>query len=515
MLPQRSLPKQRRIWKRNKSFYHINTFINSRCRGRKTLPGASKRGIIMNKTVKCRALTVFLLAIAMLLSLVLAACDVGTTPTFLESIPDLTQSEAPSDDTSNYIPPTEEGHTATPIVTNVINITPSEVVIAGTCEQGAVITIKGGKEEVTVNSTNGYFITKTTLINTTITLLDVTADVEGKETSAEYAISAQYSAIAEPRLDGMSVSVGKSSSTYFDKMIADYVGSNLLTQTALRKFKSEVNARVKTINSEQRAHGQEVGLIYVLVPDSTSIYSECLDDSIKRETTITRYQQVSQALSETNATVIDMYDIFMKAKEEGDHRVYRSADSHLTEYGSFLMYTEIMNTIAERFPDAAPRTIDEFDISTTKTVGGDLISYLGVDTSIVSEEIPVFKPKFDMKIGDTESAAFVTTKISDVKVYAGKDDYSIDATKNAGTALSRMYFRTDRADMPSVLIYRDDASANTIPLLAERFNNTMVALSEDFTINYTDAGRHASDGKSIVDYIIVIVSESNLGKVTG
>lgn len=468
----------------------------------------------MNKIVNGKALALLALVMAMCCTLVLAACDTGANVNdFLESIPTLANNSETSKEVSDDTPSTAEGHTEAPNVTNIINITPSEVVIAGTCEKGAVVNIKGGEKDVSVEATEGYFITKAKLVNTTMTLLEITAQVEGKEESAIVTKTARYSAIAEPRLDGMSVSVGKYSATYFDKMVEDYIGKNLLTQTALRNLKSVVNGRVKTLNSEQRAHGQEVGLIYVLVPDSTTVYDENLDDSIKRQTTITRYQQVSDALKETNATVIDMYDIFMKAKEEGDYRVYRSTDSHITEYGAFLMYNEIMNTVAKRFPDAAPHAKEEFDISEVNTVGGDMLSYLGVDTDIATEKVPVFKPKFDMNIGDTESAAFTTTKLSDVKVYAGENDYAIDATKEAGTVLSRMYFRTARENLPSVLIYRDDASANVVPLLGERFNNTMVALSEDFTINYTDAGRHAGEGKSIVDYIIVIVNESNIGKI--
>ena len=79
--------------------------------------------------------------------------------------------------------------------------------------------------------------------------------------------------------------------------------------------------------------------------------------------------------------------------------------------------------------------------------------------------------------------------------------------------LNRLYFCTEREELPSAMIYRDDSSAMFADYLAERFNNCMLGVSGDYVVNFTDAGRHASAGKSIVDYVIVIIDENNLDQL--
>lgn len=468
----------------------------------------------MKSTTKGKVLTSALLVLVTLCAVVLSACDTGSHGSgFLESIPDLDASQEVSvaDDSSEDVTP--EGYTARPRVDNIVNVSPSEVVIAGNCEDGAVINIKGGKEEVSVVSKDGYFITTTTLTGTSSTLLEITAKVEGKEESEILSAVAYYSAISEPRVDGMSVTVGKDSHLYFDRMIEDYTGANLLTQSQLRQFKSFVNGKVSACIS--RANGSDFDLIYVLIPDVTSIYDEYLDDSVQQTTHQTRYEQVSAALADTDAIVIDMYDVFMAAKEEGRYPIYRTTDSHITEYGAYLVNVEICKVMAQRFPAAAAHALEEYDITTKNVIGGDLVSYLGISQTTTNENVPVLTPKYDINIGDGESKGFDTTKISSLKTYVSSTDYSILGGKTEGSALARTYFRTGNTDLPCALVYRDDSAANLTSLLAERLCNSMFALSGNFTINLTDAGRHNAEDRSLVDYIIVTVGESNIDKILG
>ena len=78
-----------------------------------------------------------------------------------------------------------------------------------------------------------------------------------------------------------------------------------------------------------------------------------------------------------------------------------------------------------------------------------------------------------------------------------------------------MIFGSGRTNLPSALIYRDDSVLPFYDILAERFNNVMFAASGDFTINMADAERYSGGTKSLVDYVIIIVSESNVDKTFG
>ncbi len=467
----------------------------------------------MKFSTKGRLLTAVMLALLTVCTFVLASCDMGSSGSgFLESIPDLNASDVESVADESSEEPTPEGYTQKPTVDNIVNTAPSTVVIAGNCEDGAVVSVKGGKETVSVVSTNGYYITTIEISGTSTVLLEITAKVEGKEESLPLSAVASYSAVAESRVDGMSVTVGKESHLYFDKMVDDYIGANLLTQTQLREFKTFVNGKVTACSN--RANGEAFDLIYVLIPDSTSIYDEYLDDSIVRTTHQTRYEQISEAIGQTNALVIDMYDTFMAAKD-GEYPIYRTSDSHLTEYGAYLVTKAICDVFAEQYPAAAAHPLTDYTIGTKTVCGGDLVSFLGINKSVVSEDVPTLTPTYSLDIGDGESKGFETTLLSSVKVYTSGSDYSIDTSKAAGTSLARLYFRTGDTELPTALVYRDEYSANVLPFLAERLQNSMFGLSGDYTINLTDAGRHNREGKNIVDYVIVIASESNIEDILG
>jgi hypothetical protein len=476
----------------------------------------------MQKNKKYSAVAIsLLLASVSALSLIFTSCVPFDINTGIDDSIIVISKDPVSKDTSIEVSiPTEEGSTEAPSIKDIKNIAPDVVVIAGTCEKDAVVTIKGGKEEVTAKSKDGYFIAEVTLANDSTTILEAIAEVEGKKESKPRTLTAGYNATVEKREGGNNVSVGNGSQLYFDYNLEDYIGENLLTQTELRTIRNYVNDKVNSL--ESRAIGQKTGLIYVLVPDFTSIYPEYLPEDTENETGATRYKQVVDTLKETSATVIDMYDIFNKNK---DKAIYRSTDSRLTEYGSYLVYEQICKQLSVNFPKAAARSLDEFDKKEVKNViAGDLFKRLGLATEHYTETITDLVPKFDLKIGYEKDSSFNTVNISDIKKYAAENDYtpyevkSTDSTSKSDNTVAindRFIVRTGREDLPSALIYRDDATFSMIDILAERFNNAMFARSGDFTVNLTDASRHYSKDKSLVDYIIVILSEGNVQKITG
>jgi hypothetical protein len=85
----------------------------------------------------------------------------------------------------------------------------------------------------------------------------------------------------------------------------------------------------------------------------------------------------------------------------------------------------------------------------------------------------------------------------------------------------RHLFATNRTSLPCALIYRDDLAVTFSDILAERFNRVLLAQVDDFTINMTDAQRYygkdvvTGKDKTTVDYIFIIISESNLGDIIG
>ncbi len=456
-----------------------------------------------------------LLAALLLTAVVLTSC-VSFDSSSINDLPPLNFSQDQDVEDVESEPPTEEGYTARPTVTAIVNTSPEIVVISGSCEEGAVITATSPVDSVSVNSLNGYYILEYDLNGRESRSLSVTAKVDGKEESTSRDIVVKRDAMAETRTDEFEVVLGKDGYLFFRETIENYCGDNLVTVSAINNFlNNTLNAQITAL--ENRAGGNEVELIYVLIPNASLAYGEYLPEDAVKETYNTLYDQVSEALEKSNATFIDMKTVFEQHKDDG-YLLYNKTDSHITDYAGYLVYAELMNHIAEKFPEAAPYGLDQFTVSEETTVlGGNLASYGQLDTSSLLENYVSITPNFSLDMGDSaHRLKLTTTNLSELQKYAGDGSCQIvsDTVEEGKTnILNRLYFCTERNELPSAMIYRDDSSAMFVDYLAERFNNCMLGVSGDYVVNFTDAGRHASSGKSVVDYVIIIIDENNLDQL--
>ncbi len=461
-----------------------------------------------------------LLSLVMMLAAVLAACvDTDSVSEIIDSGRISNESSETESTVSEDEIPTEEGHSDAPAIAGVVNIEPTKVAIYGTCEENAVIRVTGGIEDAETTAHGTYYIVEVDIWDRD-TLLRVTAQADGEEESAARELVARKNATADKLLDGNSVSVGPASRLYFDKMVADLVGDNLYTASEIKAIRDYVTDNVTSYYND-RAGSQKVELIYVLIPNSATLYPESIPEDIREEIGANNiYNQVSAALSQTRATVVDMKKVFetamadeaLMAKYGG---IYRETDSALTDYGAYLTYREIMNIVAKNFPDAAPRTEDEFEWKTVDALGGNLVGYRGLDNTVITEKLVTATPTFSLEIGTNAAGE---SKISSLRKYvdAAKGDYNLfikaDTSDNINGIAERWVIedttRTD-VDLPSALIYRDYSSLTFSDILVERFERCMLNKAGDLSLNLSVAGQYAADDDAVVDYIIVILSEEN------
>ena len=406
-------------------------------------PLDERKVIFMKNTTLLRAVAVIVLFALMT---ALAACDTNKIQgnNFLESIPDIPSANESSEvSDASADPEPKPGQAHMPVIATTGNITAGHILVTGTCDEGATVKI--------------------------------------------------------------SVTVGANSYLLFDSVMDDYLGKNLISQTELKAFKEFVNN--KAANLKKKGGSYPATLVYVLIPDSVAIYPERLPENTDKTAYRNRYQYISEALSETNATLIDMTDVFLAHKDE--QLIYQNTDSHLTEYGAYLVYQEICKVMETSFPDAKARDLNsEFTATTSEVLGGDLAYYAGINREVITETVTRYTPKFSLRTGKWENSEL---NISDVKKYAEDGDARLVSGTNEAAA--RIIFKTGRDKLPCALIYRD---ANSLPMfdaLAERFNNVMFGKVGDFTVNMTDAQRYSSSGKTSVDYIFVMVSENNIESI--
>ncbi len=459
-----------------------------------------------------------LLALLMMMSTLLAAC------VNLDEIPEIDPNDILGDTsfgdavaTEDEIP-TPEGATAAPVNVSVINVAPYTVAISGNCEKGATIRVEGGAEPVETIANGEYFIIQTDIIYAD-NLLRVTAQANGKDVSPEREVIASYNATADSLLNGNNVSVGVDSRLYFDRMVQDASGANLYTASQLEAIKNYVNNTTMTYYID-KAGSQPVELIYVLVPNTTTIYPEVLPEGVVGEHHTTIYDQVLNTLNGTLATVIDMRAVF-QAELAGTTDLdtygglYRVTDSSLTDYGAYLTYAEIMKRISVNFPNAAARPLGEFAVENVTAKGGNLVKNRGLDVDMINEDIVRLKPEFSMDLGEDVTGSSKLTSLVKYEDEANKDfSYfeALDSADNLNGIGERWLIDTKRADagLPNAIIYRDNSSLAFSDILAERFNKSLLVATNSYVIDLSQAGQYKADGKNVVDYIVVVVSEDSM-----
>ncbi len=461
-----------------------------------------------------------IIGLVMLLAVMLGACvDTSSVDGVLDTSRFDEESSQYIEDVSEDLS-TPEGCTDAPNVAGVVNLKPTTVAVYGTCEENATIRVTGGAEDAETTAHGTYYIIEVEIWDRD-TLLKVTAQTADEEESLEREVIARKDATADTLLDGNSVSVGLNSRLYFDKMVEDISGTNLYTASQLNDIREYVTDTVTSYYND-RAGGQDVELIYLLIPNVTSVDNGILPEEVIGKTNSTVYDQIVSTLNQTRATVIDLKPVFEAAMQdeaaiEKYGKIYRETDSALTDYGAYIAYRELMNVVATTFPAAAPRTEEEFEWKSVEAKGGNLVGYRELDGDIIKEEIITAIPQFELGYGNNAAGS---SKISSLQKYvnSAEGDYNYFVKSDNADGINGIAerwlidatAREDAADLPSALIYRDYASLSFTDILAERFSKCMLGKMDDLNINLSTAPQYANEDDAVVDYIIVIVSEENM-----
>lgn len=448
----------------------------------------------------------------------LTACGEDASIDILDEVPNLGESKDDSNVVSEEDPLPAEGQTAMPVAVQVFNSTQTTVAILGTCEEGATVTasIVGGNK-TTVNANGKIFALEIDVGTRSEAHIQLTATAPDKTESEPKVVVGGYNAIAEGNLVYPTVLADKV--TLFLQSSLDVLSEDVVrTNTAIDTFTSKIDMYVNSLNNIG-----ETELIYVLMPSRASGMTDSLPEGTDVTDGVTLYDQAVAAIKASGATLIDV-KAALADKELEDIPLYYRTHSTWSEYGAYLAYCELMNYIAEKYPAAAPRGLDEFEVKKVEdALGGNLAYHFGFDCDLVRETVYDLVPKFNLDLGDSVPENVEVAKtylISDIKQYLGENDYKFYDEYFAGkqiyndpayTAVDSSFgFYTGRDDLPTALIYRDDATYGAVDMLAERFNNCLFEEAGKYTVNASKAASYAADGKNNVDYVIVMISEDNL-----
>lgn len=371
----------------------------------------------------------------------------------------------------------ESGITVTPEIADCTHSGKDSYVIFGSAEPGSVITVRGGQTTVSTETDSGLFAVECKLASGLNTLV-LTAKAEGKKESA----SVTLTAAPDNHAGNKQVVVGKNGHLHYEYTLDDYRGTNLFDEGTLQYYKKMLEEKLEYIHSVS----PNTELIYVIAPNHLTVYPETAPDWLQAQkaSDISRIDQLHSVFASSPVTFIDLREALSEAKENSPYRLYNKTDTHWNELGAYYASCEILSYIAEKYPAAAPESLDSYHVFTRFVPGGDMASFLGVDLNRVKEEGVFVRYKGQLHSGINK-------------------DYTMNF-ENAWFS-DRHVFTIDDDSLPTMVMYRDSFTTNMMSFLAEKFSYSHFTPMSD---NYFDIELI----KEIQpDYIIVEIVERNLG----
>ncbi len=154
-----------------------------------------------------------------------------------------------------------------------------------------------------------------------------------------------------------------------DKSLENFQNKNLFSDEQLKHFAEYLS----DINNWAIKNGKS--FYYVIAPDKNKIYGENITVLKKfRPDTDSRTNQLVKYLhTNTNVTVIYLYDVIMQNKDNG--LLYYKNDTHWNDFGAYIGYQEIINQIKKKHKQIIPVVYTETDKNSHEY--GDLTKMLG------------------------------------------------------------------------------------------------------------------------------------------
>jgi alginate O-acetyltransferase complex protein AlgJ len=163
------------------------------------------------------------------------------------------------------------------------------------------------------------------------------------------------------------VLVGKDGWLFYThaQMIDHYTGFLQFTPEQLRDWKELLEKRRDWLARRGIAY------LFVVTPDKHTIYPEELPDWVKKVRPQTKLDQFV-AYMRTNSTVpvLDQRDVLIQARQICP--TYYKTDVHWNDFGGFVAYQELMQTLASQRPGLEPLPLAAFTLTNVIPAPGDL-----------------------------------------------------------------------------------------------------------------------------------------------
>lgn len=146
--------------------------------------------------------------------------------------------------------------------------------------------------------------------------------------------------------------------------------STPFTKEELRRFNYNLVVTTKWFEKHN------IKYYLTIPPVKPRIYNETLPEFLKIKLSFSKINQIRDYLTEMSS--INFIDYQKELLEEKNNReIYYKTDTHWNEYGAFVGYSKIVNTISKDFPEIIPFKLNQFNEKKLKYNSSDLLGMLG------------------------------------------------------------------------------------------------------------------------------------------
>jgi len=243
-----------------------------------------------------------------------------------------------------------------------------------------------------------------------------------------------------------------------------YLGYNNATDEELERYYD--------IFCYRRDYLDSIGSKYYIVfaPIKTSVYPEYIPLVKRKNNQKTLTDQLVEMLDTVSGIrVVDLRKSLIEAK--GGTRLYHKTDNHWNEYGSFVGYQAIMNSIHEDFPQVNPMPLSDFVVDSVESNSMGLTNMMGIYDGVIEQYISC-KQLTERRSDNAEKSNYPVPKW-----FPYKDSYE-------------SVYRVNNDSLPRLLLICDSFGKSVIPYLNEHFSKStfifdawLHKLHEDIVVN--------------------------------
>lgn len=285
------------------------------------------------------------------------------------------------------------------------------------------------------------------------------------------------------------VFVGKNDFMFLGQAIPDYTGWNKYEEADLEKLAEMMNER------DAWAKENDIDLYFVICPNKSTVYSDYMPERFEK-TEYSRCDQVVDYLAEhSDVSVIDLRASLISAREEYGDSLYHPYDTHWTQHGGFVAYTEIMKHILSDNPNAVTYSKNSFNVNYYETYMKDIAYGLGLYDSYYYEA-----PVYSLKAGPEA----VLREMRDNKRY-GQFEFAFEWEDGFHENIKYLEFESKNEDAPVLYMMRDSYSMALLPFLKESFSESTFDWVRTFS-----RSKILSKG---TDVVIIQVVEKSLDEI--